>query len=129
MGKKFLIIIGIIAVIAIAVIFINKKSSATVGEKSKWDLSKGSWTEAQREAALSKLTNDWFPHIISQKWTCVKEKNAEKLVNDSIYQISLAASNGAEYGFPVSTYNNLLTAMKDNGVYDLALADAESKLK
>lgn len=133
MSKKFWIIIGIIAVITIAAIFISRKNSSDDSNSSatngKWDLSKGTWTETQREAALNKLINDWFPHIISKNWDCVKNKNAEKLVCDSIYQISLAATKGGNYDFPVSTYNDLLSKMKENGVYDLALAEAKQKLQ
>lgn len=146
MSKKFWIIIGIIAVITIAAIFISRKNSSDDSNSSatngKWDLSKGTWTETQREAALNKLINDWFPNIISKNWDCVKNKNAEKLLNDSISQIWLNVTNhvksvgkddSATYlAFPIDVnkgWSDLLENMKINGVYAYALEEAKTKLQ
>lgn len=152
--KKKIIIIAIILVVAIvAYIFLTKSDETTsenvigAGTQSgttseKWDLSTGEWTKTQREKALIKLTDDWFPHIISQNWDCVKEKNAEKLLNDSIYQIWLNVTNhvksvgkddSATYlAFPIDVnkgWSDLLENMKINGVYAYALEDAKAKLQ
>lgn len=134
--KKFYIIIALLVVIVIAAIIIKSKSSGNgngTGTGSQFDMTKGDWTQAQREKALMKLTGDWFPHIISKNWNCVKDKDAVKLTNDAIYQIWLGVKNAGKntLAFPVDAekgYGDLLENMKMNGVYDIALADAKAKL-
>ena len=131
MNKKVIIIIAAVVILIAAYFFFFK------GEEAKWDTTKGTWTAGQRDKALANLTEGWFPHIISKNWECVKQKNAENLVNDAIYQTWVSVTeavkkNGkSSIGFPVDVskdWLDLKAKLQANGVYDYALEEARKKL-
>lgn len=132
--KKIIIIIVAALVICVAAYFFFFKKDEN---SQKWDTTKGTWTADQRDKALANFTEGWFPHIIAQKWDCVKQKDAEKLLNDSIYQTFLSVQDAVKkngktsIGFPVDTtktFLDLKAKLQANGVYDIALEDAKKKL-
>ena len=149
--KKKGIIIAVVIVIIIVLVFVfsgkskaaetgDVKSGSTGGSTdgttksasvaSKWNLALGSWTLAEREAALSAITVRMGYLNPGGPWEKWGVRNATEAVEGPIYQVMLAWENGANFAFPVyKDWNKMLEELRANGVYQNAVELKPSIIK
>lgn len=136
MNKKTkTILIVAIAAVVVWFLFFRKKAEVgttaadgTQGNAISFENSKG-FTEAQVSKLQEKL-REWIKYIISQNWDSVKNKNAEKLVTDSLYQISLAAKKNPDTyaNIDFNTWEDLKQVAEETGIYSVELEYAKTAL-
>lgn len=110
--KKKVTIALIVAAFAFVIYWFFIRKSETEKLDEKWDQSQGTWTIAQREAALSYI-KQWLDHILGQKWQSMTHA-------DAVYHASKVMKNNPDRVFPFPTetdFNAFLRTIKDNGVW------------
>ena len=140
MKKKGIIIAAVVVVIIIVLVFVfsgkanaaetstgsagsagntgSTGSASTTGSvASKWDLSRGTMTLAQREAALADVFGWMKSYTLG--WN---PSNREQAVKDAIYQIWNARKvNPRAYPIEENYGADFLPKFVTNGIFDLAL--------
>ncbi|MDR2962737.1 MAG: hypothetical protein LBU90_03730 [Bacteroidales bacterium] len=147
MSKKIIIGIAVVLVIVLVFVFAGKSNaaetsenkdstgtgsnSATASVASKWDLTNGLWTLAQRESCLREVKKRISYLNPDGPWYNWGYTSYEDAVLTAIYQTHLSYINGSSvYAFTVDkNYSNFLWDNKENGVYHAALTAAPTILK
>lgn len=130
MSKKTITIIVVVVIIAILVFVFSGKSKAAETEStsagsskaasvtSKWDLTRGSWTLAEREAALDTITVRMGYLNPGGPWDNWPVPTVAESIEGPIYQVIMAWKGGKTYAFPIySDWEKMLTELRANGVY------------
>ncbi|MDR0941953.1 MAG: hypothetical protein LBM68_06990 [Bacteroidales bacterium] len=137
MNKKTIIIIAVVLVIAAVAFFLlkddGKTTLKTTSVSEKWDLTEGTWTLAQREAAYeaaASLVLNLNPGGPWEKWPITN--GYEGAAQTAFYQLWNAKTNsGSVYAFPVdANYGaGFIPALKLNGVYAAVVEFAKNNYK
>lgn len=140
MKKGVIIAIVIVVVVVIFFAFSGKKGSEESGDgvteiMKKWDLTKGSWTLAEREEALRNVTRMMGYLNPGGPWESWKYDGHSAAVATAVYQLWRAEDEAQKQGNSkyaisyVSSYAVWLEQVKDNGVWGAALEQADSIMK